>query len=134
MQVVGLHLVMRRHEVGEHKVIAKAWRWTTAPGKSCGRRKDAEQIGEGDKPPHPDPHRSRQLQQHSADMLFARGNVARADCNLIAKRRFAKLFLPQCTAHAHYRGTMLDRAAISEHGPARARTKSSRTETGLLHP
>jgi hypothetical protein len=52
----------------------------------------------------------------------------------MAKRDFAKLFLPQCTAHAQYRGTMLDRKAIREHGPRRARTKSPRTETGLVHP
>jgi hypothetical protein len=52
----------------------------------------------------------------------------------MAKRDFAKLFLPQRTAHAQYRGRMLDRAAISEHGPRRARTKSPRTETGFIHP
>jgi hypothetical protein len=52
----------------------------------------------------------------------------------MAKRDFAKLFLPQCTAHAQYRGTMLDRKAIGEHGLRRARTKSPRTETGLIHP
>ena len=64
----------------------------------------------------------------------SRGNLAHADCKLMAKRDFAKLFLPQCTAHAQYRGTMLDRKAISEHGPRRARAKSPRTETGLIHP
>jgi hypothetical protein len=53
--------------------------------------------------------------------------------DLPQSRVFAKLFLPQRTVHAHYRGVMLDRAAISEHGPARARTKSSRTKTGLVH-
>jgi hypothetical protein len=63
-----------------------------------------------------------------------RGDLAHADCKLMAKRDFAKHFLPQCTAHAHYRGTMLDRAAFREHGPRRARTKSPRTETGLIHP
>jgi hypothetical protein len=52
----------------------------------------------------------------------------------MAKRDFAKLFLPQCTAHAQYRGKMVDRAVIREHGPRRARAKSSRTETGLIHP
>jgi hypothetical protein len=51
----------------------------------------------------------------------------------MANHDFAKLFLPQCTAHAQYRGTMLDRKAISEHGPRRARTKSARTETDLIH-
>ncbi|WP_198029495.1 hypothetical protein [Bradyrhizobium sp. WSM3983] len=63
-----------------------------------------------------------------------RGIVAHADCKLMAKRDFAKLFLPQCTAHAQYRGSMLDREAIPEHGPRRARAKSPRTETGLIHP
>jgi hypothetical protein len=52
----------------------------------------------------------------------------------MAKRGFAKLLLPQCTAHAHYRGTMLDREALREHGPRRARAKSFSRETGLLHP
>ena len=42
------------------------------------------------------------------------------DCKLMAKRGSAKLFLPQCTAHAQYRSAMLDREAGSEHGPARA--------------
>ncbi|MGY8709034.1 hypothetical protein RAD16_25115 [Bradyrhizobium sp. 18BD] len=64
----------------------------------------------------------------------SRGIVAHADCKLMAKRTFAKLFLPQCTAHAQYRGTMLDRVAITEHGPRRARTKSPSTETGFVHP
>ncbi|SPP92585.1 protein of unknown function [Bradyrhizobium vignae] len=40
-----------------------------------------------------------------------RGNVAHADCKLMAKGAFAKLFLPQCTAHAQYRATMLDHVA-----------------------
>lgn len=52
----------------------------------------------------------------------------------MAKPYFAKLFLPQCTVHAHYRATMLDREAINEHGPRRARAKSSRTETSLVRP
>jgi hypothetical protein len=60
--------------------------------------------------------------------------VAHADCKLMAKRDFAKLFLPQCTAHAQHRGRMLDREAIREHGPRRARAKSPRTEIGFIQP
>jgi len=47
----------------------------------------------------------------------------------MAKDAFAKTLLPQRTAHAQYRGKMVDHAAIREHGPARARAKSSRTNT-----
>src|SRR5882757_871217 len=71
MGVACHHLMMHRHEIGQQHII-KARRGTAAPGKRCGRREHAEQIGEGDEPPHPDPHRSCQLPQHSADMLFAR--------------------------------------------------------------
>jgi hypothetical protein len=39
----------------------------------------------------------------------------------MAKRGSAKLFLPQCTAHAQYRGMMLDRKAVNEEVHARAR-------------
>ncbi|MGY8638876.1 hypothetical protein RAD15_41055 [Bradyrhizobium sp. 14AA] len=38
----------------------------------------------------------------------SRGKVAHADCKLIAKRAFAKLILPQCTAHDQYIATLLD--------------------------
>ncbi|WP_234685815.1 hypothetical protein [Bradyrhizobium monzae] len=65
---------------------------------------------------------------------FSRGYPAHGHYKLMAKRDFAKLFLPQCTAHAQHRGTMLDRKAVSEHGPRRARTKSPRAKTGLIHP
>jgi hypothetical protein len=41
-----------------------------------------------------------------------RGNVAHADCKLMAKDAFAKALLPQCTAHAQYRATMLDHATF----------------------
>jgi hypothetical protein len=123
---------MNRSDISQHRLI-KAWRRTMAPGQRCGRREDAEQIGEGNELPHPDPHRSRQIQQHPA-VISPRDNTAHADCNLMAKRSSAKLFLPQCTAHAQYRGTMLDHQAISEHGPARARTKSPRTEAGFFRP
>jgi hypothetical protein len=71
MRVAGLHLVMHRHEVGKKHVVKARCR-TIAQGEACGRREHAEQIGEGNEAPHPDPHRSCQSQQHSADMLFAR--------------------------------------------------------------
>ncbi|WP_245328865.1 hypothetical protein [Bradyrhizobium centrolobii] len=133
---VGVHVVravlMLWCETDRLQVIAEARRGTIAPGEGRGRREDAEQIGEGDQPPHPDSHRSRQLQQHPSTGSL-RGNVAHADCKLMANRGSAKLFLPQCTAHAQYRGTMLDRKAIHEHGPARARAKSSRTKTTFVH-
>jgi len=71
MRVAGLHLVMHRHAVGEKRVV-EARCWSATPGKACGRREHAEQIGEGNEAPHPDPHRSCQSQQHSVDMLSAR--------------------------------------------------------------
>lgn len=64
------HVMMHRNELSQ-SLVAKAGR-STAPGKACGRREHAEQIGEGDDSPHPDPHRSRQSQQHPADRLLAR--------------------------------------------------------------
>ncbi|UWU72971.1 hypothetical protein ACNJYD_33385 [Bradyrhizobium sp. DASA03005] len=64
----------------------------------------------------------------------SRGNVARAYCNLMSKDAFAKNLLPQRTAHAQYRGTLVDHATVREHGPDRARAKSSRTNTCFLHP
>jgi len=60
MAAIGVHLartvmvLLREHD--RLQVIAKARRGTAAPGKGRCRREDAEQIGEGDEPPHPDPH------------------------------------------------------------------------------
>ncbi|UWU96206.1 hypothetical protein [Bradyrhizobium sp. CB1015] len=59
----------------------------------------------------------------------SRGNVAHACCKLMAKDAFAKSLLPQRTAHAQYRGKMVDHAAVRQHGPAHARAKSSRAKT-----
>jgi hypothetical protein len=71
MRVAGLDLVMHRPEVGEERVV-EARCWTATPSEACCRREHAEQIGKGNEAPHPDPHRSCQSQQHSADMLSAR--------------------------------------------------------------
>lgn len=68
MQLASRHLVMDRHDKTR---LVKAWRGTATPGEAGGRREHAEQIGEGNDAPHPDPHRSCQSQQHSADMLRA---------------------------------------------------------------
>ena len=69
MHVSRRHLVMHRHGIRQQGFI-KTRRRAAAPGKACRRREHAEQIGEGDDPPHPDPHRSCQSQQHSADKVF----------------------------------------------------------------
>ena len=124
-------LMMHRHGIGQQRVIGKARR-RSAPGESGGRREDAKQIGEGDKPPHPNPRRPRQLQQHPPRELL-RGNCAHAVCKLMANRGSAKLFLPLRTAHAQYRGMMLDRRAVSKEVRARARAQSS-PATNRLHP
>ena len=76
MIVASLHLVVHRHRIGEAYVV-KTGGSAIAPGKTCCWREHAEQIGEGDDPPHPDPQRSRQSQQHSADMLSARQECTR---------------------------------------------------------
>ena len=51
MYVAGLHLVMRREEISQKRIV-EAWRWTTAASEACGGREHAEQIGESDDPPH----------------------------------------------------------------------------------
>lgn len=126
------HMVMRRSEVSE-TLVANAGR-SAAPGKACRRCEHAEQIGEGDDPPHPDPHRSRQSQQHSAGMLSARQRCTRGLQNSSKLRgRQAPSYrsaprmpniAPQCLT--------LWRAA--GHGPARARAKSSRTDASIIQP
>lgn len=71
MPVTGTVMVLRRKTNSLH-VIPEARRRTIAPGKCRSRREDAKQIGQGDEPPSPHPHRSRQLQQHPDDMPIAR--------------------------------------------------------------
>ena len=65
------HLMMDRCGICLRDPI-EARRRAAAPGQACRGHEHAEQIGEGDDPPHPDPHRSCQSQQHSADKCSAR--------------------------------------------------------------
>ena len=91
MHVAGLHLVMHRHEIGKERVV-KARCWTAAPGEACGRREHAEQIGEGDDPPTL--IRIDRVNRNSIPPIgSSRGNLAHADCKLMAKSDFAKLLL-----------------------------------------
>src|SRR5262249_44161728 len=96
-------LMMHRSEI-RRLCLNKTRRRTIAPRKRGSRREDAEQIGEGDKPPHPKPYRPRQQQKHPSPgafrSAFMRSNVAHADCKLMAKHSSAKPFLPRRTAHA----------------------------------
>lgn len=69
MHMVGQHLLMYRHEIGDERVV-KARRWTATPSEACCWREHAEQIGEGNEAPHLDPHRSCQSQQHSVDIAL----------------------------------------------------------------
>lgn len=70
MHVASRHLMMDRHEISQQHII-ETRRRAAAPGKRCRRREHAEQIGQRNEAPHPDPHRSLQLKQHPDSMLRA---------------------------------------------------------------
>jgi hypothetical protein len=89
---VGVRLVVHRHGISELGLVRKTRCRTAAPGEGCRRRDHAEQIGEGNEAPHPDPHRSCQSPQHRLP-CSPRGNVAHARLQTNGKARFRQALL-----------------------------------------